>query len=144
MASKLLTQDECAALWNRLDYNGNGRLSLAELDKGVVELWPDLNHKPAIMRAYKAADKSEDGFIQKKEFRFVINFIHYYNVLWQLFAEIDTDDDRRLDRDEFVKAFATLGIEEDPDAVFSSMDKNNGGHVLFDEFCSYMAAEVDE
>ena len=39
--------------WNSLDYNGNGKVSLAEVDKWVVTRYPVLNHKPALMRAYK-------------------------------------------------------------------------------------------
>ncbi|CAE8586019.1 unnamed protein product, partial [Polarella glacialis] len=40
-------------LWHCLDFNGNGIVSLAEIDKMVVEMYPLLNHKPALMRAYK-------------------------------------------------------------------------------------------
>ena len=39
-----------------MDYNGNGALSLAEIDAAVVELYPGFNNKPALMRAYHAAD----------------------------------------------------------------------------------------
>ena len=42
-----------AAEWRSLDFNGNGKVSLAEIDKYVVERYPLLNHKPALMRAYK-------------------------------------------------------------------------------------------
>ena len=42
-----------AAEWRSLDFNGNGKVSLAEIDKFVVERYPLLNHKPALMRAYK-------------------------------------------------------------------------------------------
>jgi hypothetical protein len=35
-------------------------LSLAEIDKAVIEIYPHLaKDKPAIMRAYKAADTSQ-------------------------------------------------------------------------------------
>ena len=54
-------------LFKRFDFNGNGMLSLAEIDKAVVELWPQFDHKPALMRAYKAADRNEDGFIRRRE-----------------------------------------------------------------------------
>ena len=134
--------EDCRALWNRLDYNGNGMLSLAELDKGVIELWPDFNNKPAIMRAYKAADNNNDGFVRKNEFRSFLRFIYYYNFLWKRFDELDDDGDRRLTREEFQKAAAAVGID-DPDAVFSEVDKNDGGKVLFDEFCSWMANKDD-
>ena len=41
------------ALFDRMDCNGNGGLSLAEIDKAVLELWPQFNHKKALMRAYR-------------------------------------------------------------------------------------------
>ena len=48
-----------------MDVNANGALSLAEIDKAVVAgtvgralHCPDFDHKPALMRAYKAADAS--------------------------------------------------------------------------------------
>lgn len=33
--------------WEAIDYNGNGLVSLAEIDKWVVESYPKLNNKPA-------------------------------------------------------------------------------------------------
>ena len=41
-----------------MDYNNNEVVSLAEIDKAIVELWPEFDHKPALMRAYKARWKS--------------------------------------------------------------------------------------
>ena len=122
-------------------------LSLAELDKAVQTLWPELDNKPAIMRAYKAADqRNNDGFIQKKEFKFFLTLIHYYNALWDVFEAYDADADRRLTRDELkngaAKSVALLGPEwhsKDWDQVFDEMDANHGGVVLFDEFCTYLA-----
>ena len=51
-----------------MDFNGNGSLSLAEIDKAIVELWPQFDHKRALMRAYQAADRNGDGMIDFKEF----------------------------------------------------------------------------
>ena len=58
------TKAEREALFKRMDYNGNGALSLAEIDKAVLELYPGFDNKPALMRAYKAADVSADGFVR--------------------------------------------------------------------------------
>jgi Ca2+-binding EF-hand superfamily protein len=136
---KVPSQEECHRIFTKIDYNGNNILSLAELDKAVIETWPAYDNKPAIMRAYKAADKNGDGFIKKNEFRFFLKFIHYYNKLWKDFAAIDEDGDRRLSKEEFVKAAAADGVSEDDlGAVFDEMDANGGGKVLFDEFCAYM------
>lgn len=140
------TSEECAQLWSQFDNNNNGMLSLAELDKAVQTLWPELDNKPAIMRAYKSADKGHDGFVQKKEFKFFLTLIHFYNALWDAFETSDSDGDRRLTRDELKsgasKSLSLLGPDwhdKDWDQVFDAMDTNKGGVVLFDEFCAYLA-----
>jgi len=129
-------------LFQRLDPNGNGHLSLAELDKGVVELWPHLNHKPAVMRAYKAADTSGNGWIGKREFKHFLKYLVYFVELWNTFADIDTSDDRRLTKAELVSGGGLIGLSKgELEHAFDSMDKNKGGYVLFDEFCMYMAKQ---
>lgn len=45
--------DKLELMWKLVDFNGNGGSTLAEIDKFVVERYPSLDHKPALMRAYK-------------------------------------------------------------------------------------------
>jgi len=40
--------------FDRLDVNRSGTLSLAEIDKAVVELWPEFDHKKALMVRFDA------------------------------------------------------------------------------------------
>ena len=89
-------------LFDQLDENASGKLSLAELDKGIVILFPDWNNKPAIMAAYKAADRSGNGFVERTEFGYFLRYMVYYNNLWNLFAAMDDDGDRRISQEEFV------------------------------------------
>ena len=133
---------ERTALFRRIDYNGNGLLSLAEIDKAVVELWPHFDHKPALMRAYKAADRNGDGFIKKREFRLLLKYVIYFSKLWHKFEEIDDDGDRRITLDEFMQHTTVLGhrlSREEATAEFQEMDDNAGGVILFDEFCTWCA-----
>ena len=131
-------------LFRRMDYNGNGGLSLAEIDKAVIELYPEYNHKPSLMRAYKAADVTGDGFIQRKEFRKLLHYLVYFNNVWHLFEQIDSNGDRRLDAQEFIEGCRVVGIEGlspvELEREFGEIDGNGGGFVLFDEFCSWCAA----
>ena len=92
-----------------MDFNGNGSLSLAEIDKAIVELWPQFDHKKAVLRAYKAADRNGDGFIRRREFRLLLEYIIYFNRLWDAFESIDANHDQRLDRDEFSAASKLVG-----------------------------------
>ena len=136
------SRDERTKLFNRMDNNGNGGLSLAEIDKGVIELFPSFDCKPALMRAYKAADRSGDGFIGRREFRLLLKYMVYFNNVFHKFAEIDADGDRRLTASEFHEGCAIVGMSVDratAEAEFAKMDENGGGYVLFDEFCVWCA-----
>ena len=136
------SKEERTKLFNRLDYNGTGGLSLAEIDKGMIEMFPSFNCKPALMGAYKAADKSGDGFIERREFRLLLHYLVYFNNLYHKFEEIDSDHDGRLSLDEFIHGCASVGVSIDraeAEAEFARMDDNDGGYVLFDEFCTWCA-----
>jgi hypothetical protein len=55
------SQARLRAVWTGLDFNGNGAVSLAEIDKWVVEQYPLLDSKPALMRAYKRTTSRAGG-----------------------------------------------------------------------------------
>eukprot|EP00440_Ansanella_granifera_P009090 gb/GFBE01009848.1/.p1 GENE.gb/GFBE01009848.1/~~gb/GFBE01009848.1/.p1 ORF type:complete len:483 (+),score=139.73 gb/GFBE01009848.1/:1-1449(+) len=141
-------------LWKRLDFNGNGIVSLAEIDKMVVEMvaggsWPQwLNNKPALMRAYKKTilkDGDGDDWVEKKEFHALLLNIFWFNKLWQIFDVVDTGDDRRIDAGEFTRGLSQLGLHLSPQQAqeeFNKIDTNRGGQVLFVEFCAYVRHRV--
>merc|ERR1719277_1502636 len=106
-------------LWKRLDVNGNGKCSLAELDKLVVEMvasntWPAwLNNKPALMRAFHAADLLEgdgDGWVEACEFHALLLDVFWFNKLWKIFDVIDTGHDHRIDANELARGLGELGL----------------------------------
>jgi hypothetical protein len=39
-----------------------------------------------------------DGFIQRKEFKKLLHYLVYFNNVWHLFEQIDSNGDRRLDK----------------------------------------------
>merc|ERR1719191_404229 len=115
----LIAKSDLKKLWRKLDYNGNNIVSLAEIDKMVVELvaggvWPEwLNNKPALMRAYKKTilkDGDGDDWVEKKEFHALLLNIFWFNKLWLIFDQIDTGDDRRIDANEFCRGMSALGL----------------------------------
>jgi len=144
---KALMQDnkKLHELWNRIDFNGNNIVSLAEIDKLVVENYPALNHKPALMRAYKRTIKGGDGddWVDKKEFKSLLGNLFYFNKIYWIFDNIDGDD-RRLTLQEFKLGISTLGLqmtESEARREFQAIDRNGGGMVLFDEFCRWFTTK---
>jgi len=134
-------------LWSELDFNGNNIVSLAEIDKLVVERFPVLNHKPALMRAYKATLRSGNGddWVEKKEFKFLLGHLIYFNKLFWIFNNVDGDHDRRLTFDEFKRCLNIVGAkmsEAETRQDFSRVDRNGGGVILFDEFCMYFTQKA--
>ncbi|CAF1043604.1 unnamed protein product [Adineta steineri] len=137
------SKEEIKKLFKSFD-NGNGHLSLAEIDRAVTHYYPDLGtNKKAIMRAYKAADNGGNGFIELKEFAKLIEVLGYYDDLSKKFAQLDKDGDHRISFTEFKKGFSLLNQDHLDDQhlkkEFNNIDKNGGGFILFDEFCMYMA-----
>jgi len=144
-------QTKLKGLWRKLDFNGNNVVSLAEIDKMVVETYPLLDHKPALIRAYKATcqavKKGSDGedFVHKKEFKTLLGNILYFNKIFWLFDHVDEGGDRRLNYEEFAKLLSIAGAkmpEKEMRTAFSQVDKNGGGIILFDEFCAFFTQKA--
>jgi len=71
--------------------------------------------------------------------------LFYFNKLFQCFEQVDTDDDRRVDEKEFIEGLDRLGMnlgKKAAKAEFDAMDSNDGGIVLFDEFCQWYTTKV--
>ena len=101
-------------MFNSFDPNGNGYLSLAECDKGIRDVL-NIDHlfscKPAIFQAFKHSKncvntKSQygDDYVERMEFRYFLLYLRQYFMYYQMFDEVDLDDDRRVTINEFRKA----------------------------------------
>lgn len=139
-------------LFKQFDPNGNGYLSLAEVDKAcqdVLNLHEVFDAKPVIMRAFQAAKnqkREKPGakgaeYVEFCEFRMLLWYLRQYFELYEMFDAVDTEDDRRINLDEFKKAVPTIetwGVKiPNPEETFKEVDKNGGGQVLFIEFCDW-------
>ena len=139
------------ALFREFDPNGNGVLSLAEVDKAmrdVLKIDAIFDAKPAIMRAFQIAKnctKSKrgdvgDDYIEFKEFRFFLLSLRQYFEYWQAFSRVDENSDDRISLIEFKNAQEKIEVwvgTIDPEQEFKAIDKNGGGMILFDEFCDW-------
>jgi Ca2+-binding EF-hand superfamily protein len=142
-------------IWKTMDANGNGLMSLAELDRGAKLMgWdPYIKSKKVMMRAFQAAKvvgltlgnrKDHADYVSFKEFRVLLQYLRQYLELFVMFAKIDADGDGRIEKKEFSKAVHLLcewGMkEQDKDsqeAIVDSIECDGGGMILFDEFADW-------
>ncbi|RIB22890.1 hypothetical protein C2G38_2172771 [Gigaspora rosea] len=139
-----LSKEKIKETFKKFDYNGNGILSLAEIDKAAIELYPQFaDEKPVLLRAYKAADASKDGFIQLKEFDRLIDLLYYYDEVYHIFQQLDKNKDKRISFEEFKKGHELVGLQhhsaDELKKDFDEIDTNQGGYILFEELCIYVA-----
>jgi Ca2+-binding EF-hand superfamily protein len=101
-------------LWSTYDWNTNGKLSNAEIDKGFrchpPQGWVGLDNKKALLLAFKAADKDWSGYVTRKEFNKLLKYVVFFHMLWDRFDELDSDGDHRLDFGEFSRCCRELNI----------------------------------
>ena len=105
-------------IWKEFDVNGNGIVSLAEVDKGLIDVLnlPALFAiKPVLIRAFNSAKnkvKSKhsygDDYVSRGEFRLILKYLRMYYEFWVAFERVDTDGDRRITYTEFLMAKSTL------------------------------------
>eukprot|EP01065_Artemidia_motanka_P020847 TRINITY_DN2486_c0_g1_i1.p1 TRINITY_DN2486_c0_g1~~TRINITY_DN2486_c0_g1_i1.p1 ORF type:complete len:427 (+),score=144.59 TRINITY_DN2486_c0_g1_i1:63-1283(+) len=140
-------------LFQEIDKNSNGLLSLAEIDLAVRSSWPSFNHREALIRAYKLADMKgaqgrKDGLLSRSddeskcEFSRFLKYLHLYVDYWDKFAQFDVDGDRTVDLAEWkmrgAEIFPDLSAEE-MEMIFDELDADGGGRVRFNEFCAWGA-----
>ncbi|RIB28311.1 hypothetical protein C2G38_2137383 [Gigaspora rosea] len=141
MASKL-SNEELKKIFNTFDNNGNGKLSYSEIESTVLRTYPEFSsRKKVIMRAYKQADGSKNGYIEIGEFGIFLDSLNHFYELYEIFQKIDKDHDGRINFDDFKKGRKVLKLidlsEAELKAEFDKIDMNHGGLILFDEFCNY-------
>ena len=138
-------------MFKSFDPNGNGYLSLAEVDKGlrdVLKMDEIFSCKLAIIRAFQATknsvkSKSKYGkdYIEFGEFKLLLIALRQYFEYWVMFETLDSSGDRRIEFKEFqqgLKFLESCGVKiNDPKKEFATIDKNKGGFILFDEFCEW-------
>ena len=149
-ASTLIAREQRKQLFQSFD-NGNGVLSLAEVDKAIrdiLKIDAIFDAKPAILRAFQIAKNSSrsnreigDEFLELKEFRYFLLSLRQYFEYWVAFSRMDRSGDRKISLAEFKKAKGVMevwvGKIGDLEGEFKKIDKNGGGSILFDEFCTW-------
>jgi len=141
-------------LFDSFDVNGNGYVSLAEVDKGVRDVLAIdelFDCKPAINESFHFAktkstgeDKYGPDFLEKRELRLFLQTLRQYFEYFQAFSRMDTGDDSRVSKEEFCSDASKAAVAkwvkepvEDFEAEFEKIDENKGGQILFKEFVKW-------
>ena len=135
--ANLPSRQRALALFDKLDVDSSQTLSFSELGKSWKELFQNLDHKPSVMKAYRAADENKDGFVVRSEFEAFLRYITYHNNCHDVFS-INGHHVNVLGRENFKKIAKNLWVN-DPDKVFDLMDANDSNGVSYEEYCSFMA-----
>lgn len=124
-------------VWREWDPNGNGYLSLAEVDRGLrhrletkagrnrelgTKVWRHM--RPSFIRAFNDANDAApprdgpldaDDYVTRSEFRVLIVYLRLYATMFEVFALVDggsagttAEDDRRISRAEWNAAIPVL------------------------------------
>lgn len=132
----------------RLDTAGQNQLSLSEVAQGVQELWPDFDDAPALMRAWRAADTTGDGWIRATEFHSLLGYLAFFHHRWPLFNKLDEEHDGKIPIATIKEHCGALGLASPRGSAvaaaehlfaFAELDPHDKGWVAFEEFCSFAA-----
>ena len=138
-------------LWKAMDVNGNGIMSLAEVDKGLrdnIKLDSLFDSKPVIIRAFNAAkdkgkhvSKYSADYVEKNEFRYLLVYLRQFAEYFVMFNRLDTGHDKKISFQEFERGLDECkkwGLKvEDARTTFDEIDTNHGGSILFIEFADF-------
>jgi hypothetical protein len=91
-------------MFKRIDQNGNGFLSLAEIDGGFNAMGEQFKiifqAKKAMIRAFQAAkdfspskNKESDDYIERSEFRIFLLYLRQYFKYYLMFQSLDSSQD---------------------------------------------------
>lgn len=131
-------------LFMSMDLNGDGTLSLQEIEEGLK----GKENAVQLMEMMKAADTDESGEIDYTEFiTATIDRNIYMNkkYLKQAFDGFDADGSGKIDKEEMKALLGGHGIDnivpiEAIAAALAEIDRDGDGEIDFDEFMEMMKA----
>eukprot|EP00808_Paulinella_micropora_P031729 g24230.t1 len=128
-------------VWKSFDFNGNGMLSLAEIDKAAKQMYPHWHlDTRATIRAMKAVDQKGEGYVNRKQFGDFMLQLERMQHYSQIFSKLDVNGDGRISFEEFQTGHELAGVPmaDDIKKEFMKLDVDRGGFILFAELVDYM------
>jgi len=135
-------------LFTAMDENGDGTLSVEELQDGLKRAGVDI--PPDLQMTMESIDTDGSGVIDYSEFiAATLDKRKYYqdDVCWSAFKVFDQDGSGAIDRAELVKVLMSEQVtdltkvkmvEEEINLLVTEIDLNGDGKIDFDEFMAMM------
>ena len=133
-------------LFNQIDKSGDGKISKAELLRGLSERYKSDTLESDVEEIYKNLDMDNNGYIGYEEFVRAAVSKEYFvrdNVLRFAFRYFDKDGSGEITFDEIEALFSQSisdksKVHETLVNIIKEVDKNNDGKINFDEFSKVM------
>jgi len=133
-------------LFNQMDKSGDGKITKAELLKGLSERYKSKTLEQDVEEIYKNLDMDNNGYIGYEEFvRAAVNKEYFVkdNVLRFAFRYFDKDDSGEITFDEIENLFTQsipdkTKVHETLKKIIQEVDKNNDDKITFEEFSIVM------
>ncbi len=133
-------------LFNQMDKSGDGKITKAELLKGLSERYKSKTLEQDVEEIYKNLDMDNNGYIGYEEFVRAAVSKEYFvkdNVLRFAFRYFDKDDSGEITFDEIENLFTQsipdkTKVHETLKNIIQEVDKNNDDKITFEEFSIVM------
>ena len=133
-------------LFNQMDKSGDGKITKAELIKGLSERYKSKTLEQDVEEIYKNLDMDNNGYIGYEEFVRAAVSKEYFvkdNVLRFAFRYFDKDDSGAITFDEIEELFTQSipdknKVHETLRAIIQEVDRNNDDKITFEEFSIVM------
>ena len=133
-------------LFNQIDKSGDGKISKAELLKGLSERYSSKTLEKDVDEIYKNLDMDNNGYIGYEEFvRAAVSKDYFVrdNVLRFAFRFFDKDNSGSITFDEIEKLFCQSipdknQVDSTLKSIMQEVDRNNDDKITFEEFSIVM------
>ena len=129
-------------LFNQMDKSGDGKITKAELLKGLSERYKSKTLEKDVDEIYKNLDMDNNGYIGYEEFvRAAVSKDYFVrdNVLRFAFRYFDKDDSGEITFDEIEQLFIQSipdksKVHETLEGIIKEVDQDNDNRINFEEF----------
>lgn len=133
--------DDYETLFDRLDINRNGEITLQDFKKAIKSLNHPVGDSPDLMeKVFQSFDANKDKVIDFNDFKLYLTTTD--DQILKGFNKIDQDHDGKLSKADFMHYLKkTLNLSPSNnmlDNIFSRIDHNQHGYITYDEFRDFL------